>query len=120
MDIEDLCFGIRLFDFNSGKLKTENLFQSSRVMHSVAVWLTMPDKLRKQHDLIRFCFGDTSGHVEYEMYVRDVIVKPSERDKLTKVSVYEMYVLPNADYLTSLVNSVSVSSAKRWLRSNNR
>ena len=120
MDIENLYFGIRLFDFNTGKLKTENLFQSLRVMRSVAIWLTMPEELQKQRDLVHFCFGDTRGHVEYEMYVRDMVVKSSERDKLTKVDVYEMYVLPNADYLTSLVNSVSIKSAERWLRSNGR
>lgn len=100
------------------RLDIYNLFGSSRVMFSVARWVTMPKKEReKVGNPLTFLFGDVWGRVEYEF-----IVCPwpyAEEDTIdnsgVKVDIYQMYVKPNAEYLLSLVDKVSVSSAKRYL-----
>lgn len=109
IDIEDLYFGCMVYDFNSKSLVPFNLFQSGRVLHSIAVYRTRPEL--GVEDPLRFCFGDLWGHVEYEMEVGGMF-----QDKYEKMSLWDMYVKPNSEYLLSLVNSVSVTSCERWLK----
>ena len=71
--------------------------------------------LSGEFDPLGFCFGDLRGHVEYEMQVGGVF-----QDKTSKLSLWDMYVVPNADLLMSMVNSVSVESCKEWLKENKR
>ena len=118
MKISDLFFGIRRMDFNTNSLVIENLFQSLRVQHSIAVWAANPE-LHDQYDLISFCFGDTRGRVEYEFLARPMIVKkPEDPANWHKVDTYKMYVEPNADYLRSLVEQIDKKEGKRWLEAN--
>lgn len=124
--IDDLYFGIKLYPMSYGdkaekrKLATYNLFSFGRVKWSVARYITMPEKEKKalMSDPLVFCFGDVWSRCEYEF-----MVCPwgglNENDKVVdvgmKVDTFEMYVKPNADLLMEMVNSVSVSSAKKYL-----
>lgn len=124
--LKDLYFGVVLYEFSwSGKdkrqLKTYNLFDSLRVLRSVAYWVVESHKYPKfaqTHDFLKWCFGDVRARAEWEF-----IVCPwgglQEEDRVVdvgiKVDTYRMYVEPNAKHLRELVDSVSVSSAKKFL-----
>lgn len=124
INLRDLYFGIMLYPMNTvsrnEKLEVRNLFNSVRVLRSVARYVTMTDKEKKalSSDPLVFCFGDTWGRCEYEF-----VVCPwgglGEDDRVskvgTKMDTFEMYVRPNAELLMDMVNSVSVSSAKKYL-----
>ena len=117
--ITDLYFGIRLYkmSFSSAserdEIVTYNLFGSSRVLWSVAMWVTGDDKFRQEHDFLSWCFFDVRGRAEYEFLV---LPWPSgDEDKAQKVDTYFMYVEPNAALLRQMVDQVSVSSAKKYL-----
>lgn len=113
MKIDDLYFGVKRWDFNHKTFITANLFDSYRVLHSVARWKTMSASTRKQiDDPIRFCFGDTWGRVEWEFGISPVF---EDVDPI-KVDVFQMYVQTNADLLMKMVNEVSVASARNWLK----
>lgn len=124
--LEDLYFGVVLYEFSwSGKdkrqLKTYNLFNSLRVLRSVARWAVETNKdskFAKEHDFLRWCFGDTRARCEWEWLVAPwggVSGDEKLKDVCKKVDVYTMYVEPNAKHLRELVDSVSVSSAKKFL-----
>ena len=127
LNINKLYFGVKLYPVlcrDKSELKeldTFNLFDLSRVKWSVARYVTMTEKEKKSllSDPLHFCFGDTWGRCEYEF-----VVCPwgglDENDKVLevgiKVDTFEMYVKPNADLLMDMVNRVSISSAKEYLR----
>ena len=120
MDIKDLYFGCLNYDFNTKKMEPFNLFRSLRVLRSIAIYRTRKDELEKdtwlgEFDPLRFCFGDLWGHVEYEMAVGGLF-----DDEPEKLSLWDLYVKPNAEYLMSLVDSVSVESCERWLEEHKR
>lgn len=119
--LDSLYFGIKLFSMSySNKeerkvLKTYNLFDFSRVKWSVAKYVTMTKEERKSllTDPLHFCFGDIWSRCEYEYIIRPTV---SDEDDEIKIDAFQMYVEPNADYLMSLVDSVSLNSAKTYLR----
>lgn len=123
IDINDAYFGVvtRKLSWNNEKernsVQASNLFDFYRVKRSVAIWKTRPE-LAEDHDLIPFCFFDVCGRCEFEFivcpwpYADDDTIANSG----VKVDVYEMYVKPNADILTDIVNSISVESARKWLK----
>ena len=121
--IEDLYFGICEIDQNSNRLVQRNLFDNLRVKRSIAIYHKMTPEERKKliNNPIHFCFGDTNGRVEYEMRIapevfkEGMLVKESE-----KTDIYKMYVLPNSEYLMSLVDSIDEKTAKKWLKENKR
>ena len=84
------------------------------MLHSIAKYLTLDDKILEGVDPLSFCFGDTRVHVEYEFLALGMF-----SDKLEQVDTWTMYVVPNADYLMSLVNSVDKEDAKKWLEEYN-
>lgn len=121
--LEDAYFGYVMPEMsyrskNERKLATYNLFEGSRVRYSVARWVTMDEKERKRHNFLSFCFFDVCGRVEYEWiispwpYDEGALVK----DEGKKIDVYEAYVKPNEKLLRQIVDSISVSSATRYLR----
>lgn len=116
MELEDLYFGCLNYDFNTGKMEPFNLFRSMRVLHSIAIYKTHQEELANQEwfggefDPLRFCFGDLDGHVEYEMAVGSLF-----KDEPEKMSLWEMYVVPNEKLLMDMVDKVSVESCERWL-----
>jgi len=118
MKIDDLYFGIVLIDFNTKQLTTQNLFDSLRVKRSIAIYVKQKAELtkRKDFDPLHFCFGDTQYRCEYETLYHVSEFPDKEGDKIIKTDVYEMYVKPNADYLMSLVESVSEKEAAKWLK----
>lgn len=121
INLEDLYFGCLNYNFNNGKMEPFNLFGSLRVLHSIAIYRIRKEELENDtwlgdnFDPLRFCFGDLRGHVEYEMQVGGAF-----EDETNKLSLYEMYVEPNAEYLMNLVNSVSIESCEKWLEEHKR
>ena len=113
--LDDLYFGVCTVDFNSKKIRSWNLFDNLRIKWSVACYVTMSEQERKSlTDPFRFCFGDVWGRVQYEMQVAEMFAK-NEND-WQKTDVYTLFCEPNKDYLMSLVDSVSVNSAKEYIR----
>ena len=131
--IDALYFGVVLnpISYASAEerntLKTYNLFDFARVKYSVAMWVTMsPEEKARRKDLhsqLMWCFGDTWSRTEFEF-----IVCPwggsDEDDKVfevgRKVDIFSMYVEPNGALLMDLVNRVSESSARAFLREWNK
>ena len=123
--LEDAFFGVMRPNLNhKNKLEPENLFSSIRVLHSVALWKTDPRTHKnalsgEPNDLLSWCFGDTRWRCEYEW-----VVSPwaggSDDGEGTKVDVYSMYVEPNRQLLTEIVDSISVNSCREWLREYNK
>lgn len=102
------------------KLEKFNIFNSTKVKHSVAMWVIgeAPDNT----DFLRWCFGDLDGSCEYEMMMS---AWPTEEENCSencsvKCSVFKLYVEPNEKLLRNMVNKVSISSAKTWLNNNNK
>ena len=115
--INDAYFGIVLPNINrGGELEPANLFNSKRVIWAIAIWKTKPE-VRKDKDVISWCFSDTRGRAEYEWIVSPW---PGPEGSSWKVDVYHMYVEPNRDILTKIVNDISVNSCREWLREHRR
>lgn len=121
MNIKDLYFGCLNYDFNHNRMEKHNLFGSMRVLYSIAIYKTRQEELTNQEwfggefDPLRFCFGDLDGHVEYEMQVGGPFKEETE-----KMSLWDMYVVPNEELLMKMVDSVSVESCQEWLKENKR
>lgn len=121
ISIDDLYFGVVLDDWsgkNRASLKAYNLFDLSKVKWAVAYWVVSSDDFKKEHDLIAWCFGDVWARCEYEFVVcpwggLEEDAKVEEVGQ--KVDTYFMYVKPNEQLLTKMVESVSVASAERYL-----
>lgn len=117
LKLTDLYFGYKLYEMSyaSGeerKIVTYNLFDSSRVLHSVAMWVLMPDEEKEKHDALFWCFGDTMSRSEYEF-----VMSPwGGGGEPQKVDIYQMYVEPNKELLLDLVSRVTKDSAKEYLR----
>lgn len=116
ININDLYFGYKIYDFSyvseeERKISTHNLFDSSRVLWSVAMWVLMSEDEKKQHDALSWCFGDTRGRCEYEFVMAPWAGEGEER----KVDIYQMYVEPNSELLLDIISRVTVSSAKKYL-----
>lgn len=125
VSLDSLYFGVKLLPLcyssksERNELKTYNLFDFYGVKWSVAKYVSMTPEERKllSSEPYMFCFGDVWGRTEYEFIINSWPY--SDDDKISdgiKVDTFQMYVEPNAEYLMSLVNSVSVSSAKAYLR----
>lgn len=120
MKIEEAFFGIMRPNFNhNSELEPDNLFNSMRVLRSVALYRSKPQLCSTDSDPLFFCFGETSGRAEYEWVVSPFIPVPGPATE-KKVDVYNMYVRPNKKYLMDLVHSISVNSCKEWLKKYDR
>ena len=124
MNIDGLYFGVKLmpFSYNSEEgrtaLKTYNLFGFSKIKWSVARWVTMSDDEKKNiTSPLHFVFGDVWGRTEYEFIICPWPYGDGEgvSDNGQKVDTFTMYVEPNAKLLMDMVNSVSASSAKKYM-----
>lgn len=125
IDINDLYFGVMicpmsyLSESDRQRLVEHNLFGSLRVKRSVAIYTKMTkEERRRVSDPLFFCFGDTWGRTEWEFIVCPWPYKDGETVESIgrKVDVYTMYVKPNAGLLMDLVNRVTASSARAFLR----
>lgn len=124
MKLEELYFGIVRPAFGYGRdeernrLEPANLFASGRVRRSVAMWVTMDDKEKKKHEFLSWCFGDTRWRTEYEFIVCPWPYR--EDDTIDgcgqKVDTYTLYVQPNEKLLRQMVDSVTKSSAQKYLK----
>lgn len=126
-DINDLYFGVRLLSISYSnderkKLKTYNLFDFSRVKKSVAMWVAKGPEFQKEHDFLRWCFGDVWSRTEYEMIICPWPYRDSDtiEDAGQKVDTFTLYCEPNEGLLRKMVDDVSVSSAKKYLREERR
>lgn len=115
--ITDLYFGYKNYamSYTSGegrKIETHNLFDSIRVLRSVALWVLMPEKEKKEHDALSWCFMDVRGRAEYEF-----MMSPwAGGGEAQKVNIYQMYVEPNRELLLDLIARVTPNSARKYLR----
>lgn len=115
--LTDLCFGYKIYDLSytsekERKISTHNLFDSSRVLYSVAIWVTMSEEEKKKYDALSWCFSDVRGRSEYEF-----VMSPwAGGGEPQKVDIYQMYVEPNRELLLDLVSRVSKASAQAYLR----
>lgn len=124
MKITELYFSCKCYDFPSNKLKTYNIFGYDRVLYAIATYkLKGYTPLKKnltareyRDSLFKFIFGDFWGRAEWEFCVCPV---SSDSTQIQKVDVFEMYLEPNNGFLLSLVDQVSVSSCREWLRDYN-
>lgn len=112
ININDLYFGIVMWDPNLGIFREYNLFDSMRVLRSLAIYKIHPELYTQFSDILFAIYGDTAGRVQYEFDIRDIFGK----EEPVKMDVYRMFVEPNRDYLLSLVDSVTVASARKWLK----
>ena len=124
ININDLYFGVKLMPLSYGSqeerisLKTYNLFDLSKIKWSVAMWVTMDKKKREEiTSPLHFLFGDVWSRTEYEFIVCPWPYGDGEgvSENGQKVDTFMMYVEPNAELLMDMVNSVSVSSAKKYM-----
>ena len=115
--LTDLYFGYKIYDLSytseeERKISTHNLFDSSRVLYSVATWVTMSEEEKKKHDALSWCFSDVRGRSEYEF-----VMSPwAGGGEPHKVDIYQMYVEPNRELLLDLVSRVTPNSARVYLR----
>lgn len=117
MKLTDLYFGYKNYAMSytsreEREIKTYNLFSGTRVLRSVAMWVLMPEKEKKERNALSWCFADVRGRAEYE-FVMSPWVGGGEPQK---VDIWTMYVEPNKDILLDLISRVSVSSARAYLR----
>lgn len=125
MKIDELYFGIKLFPLSYGsegqrkELKTYNLFDFSRIKWAVARYITMSEEERKTlSSPLYFCFGDVWSRAEFEFIVNTWPYSDDEKvSEGIKVDIWTMYIEPNKDYLTSLLDSVDKTSAQEYLDS---
>lgn len=118
MKIEDLEFNVMIRDVNRTRgqkveLRKFNVFHSRRVMRSVAMWVA--GKAPKDSDFLHWCFSDLAHRTEYEVMVSSW---PPVENSEDKFDVFTLYIEPNAKLLREMVDKVSVSSAKNWLKNN--
>ena len=125
MKLDDLYFGVVMNPMSYTKysdrnnLTTYNIFDSYRVKWSVATYVAMTAKKKAEvSDPLRFCFGDTWGRTEWEFIVCPWPYTNEDTIDLVgkKVDIFSMYVEPNAELLMDLVNRVTKTSAKAWLK----
>lgn len=119
--LTDLYFGYKIYkmSYTSGEergITTYNLFDSSRVLHSVATWVLMPEDEKKKHDPLSWCFMDVRGRAEYEFIMSPWAGGGEEQ----KVDIWTMYVVPNGELLIDLISRVSPNSARAYLREERR
>lgn len=122
MKITDLRYNVKIWDSNKAELRTMNIFNSYRVIKSLAIYIKrsdpksndsyFKDQYKTVDDVIHFIFGDTQGRCEWEYVVSEWAGKEGRQ----KVDVYEMYVEPNKYLLYNMIKEVSYNSAVMWLR----
>lgn len=72
MEIDDLEFNVMIRDVNWHgeqriKLRKFNVFDSTRVMRSVAMWVA--GKAPKYSNFLHWCFGDLAHRTEYQVII---------------------------------------------------
>lgn len=118
IDLEKVYFGVMIYDFNEKKMKVINVFNSVRVLRSIALYVTRKGKdgwfKQPDFDPFRYCFLDTAGRVEWEFLIGGIFQKDDE-EEFEKMDVYTAYLEPNKKLLMDIVNNVTEASAKRIL-----
>ena len=112
-------FPVKKFNINTNTLEDYNLFQSHRVLRSIAIWKTRPNvrSFFMTHDPLRYWFGDTWGRIEWEWdQAPDGTAYPPLTTKYPKVCTYDECVVPYRKILTDLVDSISVNSCRQFLK----
>ena len=124
IDIDELYFGVVMHplsyssDEERTSLNTYNLFRFTNVKWSVARYVTMSkEEKRALINPLAFCFGDVWGRTEFEFMACPWPFRDNETigGVGQKVSLYDIYVVPNAKLLMDMVEMVSVSSARKYL-----
>lgn len=117
IELTDLYFGYKNYAMSYAggekrELESHNLFQGSRTLQSVAMWVLMPEEEKKKHDALSWCFIDVRGRAQYEFMVSPWVGE----GKPQRVDIWTMYVEPNKELLLDLVFRVSPDSARAYLK----
>lgn len=118
-DLEKAYFGVMMRKMNGTGMEVHNLFNSCRVLDSIALYRTneyVNRQFKTVDDVVSFCFGDTRGRAEYEMLVGSIF----SGETVDKTDVYTMYVLPNKQLLYDMVQNFTIASCKRWKKKSTR
>lgn len=122
ISIDDLYFGVRVWDLNHDKLMTINLFDVCRVKRSVALWVLKSEEEKKNENeraQMLYLFGDVWARFQYEFVVCPLMGDGEKAWKEgVKVDTFSLYVEPNFHLLLDLVSRVTKASAKRYLKNN--
>lgn len=94
-----------------------NIFQSTRVMRSVAMWIV--GKALEGHNFLRWCFGDLDGQTEWEILVSSWPSVEGQADA-RKFSIFDLYIRPNEKLLKGMIDEVDAKSAEAWLKQNKK
>lgn len=114
--LKSLEFNVRQWDINKGEFQTVNIFNSTMVLWSVAEWVCMSKKERtKIKDPLFFCFSSFWCRVQWEFGVCEPFCKDLNTG-VKKVDTYSFYIQPNEKLLMGMIESVSKSSARKYLK----
>lgn len=117
--------------WNHGKIETFNVFQHSGVLLSAAKYrLGEFDKFQKEwhkgedrdywHDLAMWLFGDLWSRYEYEFGFGDAFKKDDGSWEGEKTDIYTVFCEPNIKLLKSMIDEVSLTSCKEYVREYNK
>lgn len=111
MDINNIYFGVCYWDSNKDEFVPFNIFDAGRTRYWLAKYRVHPIQFRRL-SIFSFVFNDFCGRCQWEWIVSNW----PKNDKEQKLDVWTAYLIPNKEYLTKLMNSVSVASCKRYLK----
>ena len=134
--LKDLQYNVCRWE--NGKIETFNVFQHSGVLLSAAKYrLGEFDKHREEwveynkergvkpycdywHDLAMWLFGDFWSRYEYEFGFGDAFKKDDGSWEGEKTDIYTVFCEPNIRLLKAMIDEVSVSSCKQYIREWNK
>lgn len=115
--LTDLEFYVMLW--RDGEHRPFNVFSSTRILHNVATYRI--GKFREHYKdeperWFNWCFGDTWGRYEWEVGFGDPFLNNDGSWDGEKTDVYTLFLEPNKNLLKKMIDNVSVTSCKTWLR----
>lgn len=121
IDVDDLYFGVKVWNSNKNELETINLFDIHRIKYSVAKWVLMDDEARAKWDASMFLFGEVWSRTQFEFIACPWPYGDNEKisDHGQKIDTFSLYVEPNLPLLLDLISRVTKASA-RWFLKNNK
>lgn len=119
MKIDELYFGVMMLDPNHNSTPlNRNLFDLGGIRRDIAKWLTMDSVVRQDFnvDPLAFCFSGVRARTEYEMYLAPIY----QHERGYKIDLFNLYVLPNQEYLLSLLRPLTKEDGQKWLKAHTR
>ena len=126
--LKDLYFGVCVWDSFKKEIEVRNLFSSSGILWSVALYRTgkMDEFLRSdfardtgrtyEEEFAWWCFSDTWSRIQWESGFGEPFKNEDGTWDGVKTDVFNLYVLPNKTLLKEMVDSISKNSCVQYLR----